>query len=218
MSAPEEQPPTLGQAPSRMKPADLGNAFGGPSRSAGLSGRLAPLRASPAPTVAEPVPQEDEPPAESARPAKAKSTKASASRAARTDQPDPTPRPKAVPDIADETSGALQVTAIYISAAIRERLRDTAGERTYTEVVLEAIESTLEELRTKFNTVARSESMFSGRARPQNKAHAEPFVQVTIRPLKDDLAIVDGLVEQLGAPSRSALISAALEIHLLAPS
>jgi hypothetical protein len=195
-----------------MKPADLGNAFAGPARSAGLGGRLAPLRAAPTTPVVDPPPAEA--PVEPPRPAKAKAPRAAAPKPVSRDAVDSGPGPRAVPSVADESSGALQVTAIYISAAIRERLRTTAGERTYTEIVLEAIESSLDQLRARFNTVARSSSMFSGRARPQNKAHAEPFVQVTIRPLRDDLAIVDGLVEQLGAPSRSALISAALEIFL----
>jgi hypothetical protein len=50
MTAPKS---SLGERPSRMKPADLGSAFGGSSRSDGLGGRLTPLRSTPAPLTPE---------------------------------------------------------------------------------------------------------------------------------------------------------------------
>lgn len=205
MTAPQ---PALGQRPSRMAPVDLGSAFGGKTRSDGLGGRLAPMKVAPAPesppaidpaVAAEAAPQEKA--TKTAAPRLAKAPAAAAPRA-----------PKAS---RDEAASGLQPIVVYVSASIRERLRNEAGDRTFTDVVLMALDATHAKLQSRFDEAPSStKSMFAGRGRPTTRRHAEPHVQVSLRPLRDDLAVIDQLTADLNAPSRSAMINAALDEYL----
>lgn len=197
MTAPQ---PSLGDKPSRMQPADLGSAFSGKSRSDGLGGRLAPMKLAPAPP-AQSSPQVPEVTAPEPKAAKAT-----------------TPRPvksAAAPAIRSDASSGLQPIVVYVSASIRERLRNGAGEWTFTDIVLMALDATHAKLHTRFvEQPAPGKSMFAGRGRATTRRHAEPHVQISLRPLRDDLAVIDRLSAELNAPSRSALINAALDEYL----
>lgn len=202
--------PSLGDKPSRMPPADLGSAFGGKSRSDGLGGRLAPMRIAPAP-----APAASEPPSEVA-PAEPKPAKVSAPRPARTTPASAVPNDAPASAVrGNAASSGQQSIVVYVSASIRERLRTSAGDRTFTDVVLMALDATHAKLRSRFTEQpSTTKSLFAGRGRPTSRRHSEPHVQVSLRPLRDDLAVIDQLSADLNAPSRSALINAALDEFL----
>jgi len=179
--------PSLGDKPSRMPPADLGSAFSGKSRSDGLGGRLAPMKL--APTLPVQLPQAPE-------------VSTPEPKAARAITPRPVKAP-AAPAVRSDASSGLQPIVVYVSASIRERLRNGAGEWTYAN------------LQTRFvEQPAPGKSMFAGRGRATTRRHTEPHVQISLRPLRDDLAVIDRLSSELNAPSRSALINAALDEYL----
>ena len=188
--------PALGEQPSRMQPTDLGSAFTSPARSGGLGGRLTPLHAAPPvsdperPTVSGTVPRTRTPRAE-------------------------TPSQPPPPTSAARPSSGLKPIVVYVSASVRERLRSAAGERSYTEVVLAALDTTYPVLRERFtDSPSPTNSLFAGRGRPRRQRHNEPQVQVSLRPLREDLAVIDRLVVDTDAPSRSALVNGALDEFL----
>lgn len=178
----------LGEQPSPMQPADLANAFG-TSRSEGLAGRLSPRPAPP--PAAEPASEPEEQPARRKKPATPRYGRRTAA------------------------GSGSQTIVVYVNASVRSRLRVYAGERSYTEVVLEALDATHARLQAKFTTpAAPPNSLFAGRGRPRRRRHEEPQVQISLRPLRDDITVIDRLQAQVDAPSRSALINAALDEHL----
>jgi hypothetical protein len=104
---------------------------------------------------------------------------------------------------------------VYLSLSVRERLRSTAGDLTFTEVVLAALDSSYGKLIERFSEPAPpTGSMFAGRGRPRARRNREARVQVSLRPLREDIAVMDRLVGEVNAPSRSALIDAALDEYL----
>ena len=228
MTAPK---PSLGERPSRMKPADLGSAFGGSSRSDGLGGRLAPLRAAPpVPQISPPrsTPERTSPEqtSEKAAPAAATPTERGTDRKQPAQAPAPKPRPvdpvakataRPAPDedLGTATKGASQTIVVYLGLSVRERLRAGAGDRTFTEVVLTALDTTYNRLADRFAAPAPpSGSLFAGRGLPRARRNGEARVQISLRPLRDDLTVIDSLVAEVNAPSRSALIDAALDEYL----
>jgi hypothetical protein len=104
---------------------------------------------------------------------------------------------------------------VYLPASVREQLRAAADRdgSTYTAHVLDALEATHHQL--SFADAARpAGELFRARPRRQRLRHDEPQVQVSLRPLQDELDVIDRLVGELGAPSRSALVASALRTHL----
>jgi hypothetical protein len=101
-----------------------------------------------------------------------------------------------------------------MDADLANRLRKASRESgdTHTEIVLAALDATHETL--TFGLQEPSSSLFAGRGAPRPQRHTGPQVQIALRPRRDDLAVIDQLVERLNAPNRSALIAAALERHL----
>lgn len=214
--------PGLGQQPSRMKPTDLAKTFASSPRSAGLRG-LPPMEPvvdiTPPPQPAKLPPSPEVEPVDSAAlpknaetrgTAKAKTPAGDSSHARSEIKPKPQiSTPSSVP------SSGTQTVVVYISVSIRERLRANTGDFTYTEVTLMALDATHGRLDDRFTAATRpANSLFTGRPRPASKRHEEPHVQVSLRPMRSDLAVVDRLVEEMNAPSRSALINAALDEYL----
>jgi hypothetical protein len=209
MTAPK---PSLGERPSRMKPADLGSAFGGSSRSDGLGGRLTPLRSTP-PTSTPAVRSADD--HAKPKPLDGPQTPAPAGNRAEESvvktvrKPASAARPNATADAPSQT------IVVYLGLSVRERLRSGAGDLTFTEVVLTALDSSVSKLSARFSQPAPpTGSMFAGRGRPRTRRNREARVQVSLRPLRDDIAVIDRLVAEVNAPSRSALIDAALDEYL----
>lgn len=208
-----EPKPSLGDRPSRMKPADLGGAFGGSSRSDGLGGRLTPLRSAP-PPVKSAAPTRLVDVAKPKPPSPTQTLPASNIGQAEP-QPNTTGEPVTTPHPGATVSGALKTIVVYLGLSVRERLRSGAGDRTFTEVVLAALDSSYGKLNERFSEPAPpAGSMFSGRGRPRTRRDREARVQVSLRPLREDIAVIDRLVAEVNAPSRSALIDVALDEYL----
>lgn len=205
----------LGQQPSRMKPTDLAQTFRSSPRSAGLRG-LEP--------IARPVEVPSAVVADDADP-EPNSGEASAFAGPQTAVSEPSVKQTrkvtrrirehaADPQEAAASSGVRTIVA-YISVPVRERLRVNAGDLTYTEVVLAALDATHAKLADRFTAATRpANSLFAGPVRSTPRRHEEPHVQVSLRPMGDDLAVIDRLVEKMNASSRSALINAALDEYL----
>lgn len=207
--------PALGKQPSRMKPTDLGKTFSSSPRSVNLRG-LAPMERAPAPSTpaqAESGVQggdrDDAALATDAAPKPISST-------AKQPRSDVRARPSKSSTVTEPSaSSGMQTIVVYVSASIRERLRANAGEFTFTELALIALDDSHSKLTERFASWMRpANSMFAGRGRPTQRRHSEPHVQVSLRPLRDDLAVIDRLVLETRAPSRSALINAALDEYL----
>jgi hypothetical protein len=208
----------LGRQPSRMPKADLGSAFGAPDRTRSLSGRLAPVR-PPAQVPGEEPPvrdPEDGPGAPQALTAASAPVRPPAER--------PTPpaaRSKTSPQPTSATrqgKGAIRPVVVYLPAALRGRLRAaaTAETTTHTDLVLAALDATHSQLAGRFSAADPApSSLFAAQGRRRRRQRQdEPQVQVSLRPVSDDLAVIDGLVETVGASSRSAMIAAALDLYL----
>lgn len=195
-----------------MKPADLGSAFGGSSRSDGLGGRLAPLRSTPARSApeAEAVTVDDvAKPKLLAHPKRPVSDRAGEPAIKTARRPSPLAHSEA------SAGGSSHTIVVYLSLSVRERLRSTAGDLTFTEVALAALDSSYGKLAQRFSEPGPpAGSMFAGRGRPRTRRNREARVQVSLRPLRDDIAVIDRLVAEVNAPSRSALIDAALDEYL----
>lgn len=183
----------LGREPSRLPVANLASAFGAPDRSAALTGLLAPVRRADA-TATTTVPEVPKDAAPAAR--------------------------SSVPAAANRDGSRPLTVIVYLPASLRARLREvSAGEgSTYTELTLEAIDSTharLGELLASATTVRRPGSLFTGSTPRRRQRHSEPQVQVSLRLIPSQLQVIDRLVDEHAAPSRSALIAAALHAHLI---
>jgi hypothetical protein len=102
----------------------------------------------------------------------------------------------------------------------REKARNPITARTYAEVVLDAIEEGQEELSTFWtqptNGAGSGGGLFSRRpATPmRRRRHAEPTGRVPLTGLNpDDSDMLNSLIEQWQAPSRSALVEQALRFY-----
>lgn len=185
----------LGREPSRLPPANLAGAFGPADRGAALAGLLAPVVGATEPTT-QAATQTDR--------------RSSASGTDRLDSPRDAPR--------DDDSRPLTVI-VYLPVSVRDRLREMAAVRgaTYTELTLEAIDAThqrLGDLLTRTSVARRPDSLFSGSTPRRRERHSEPQVQVSLRLIRSQLDVVDRLVDDHSASSRSALVTAALRGHL----
>lgn len=92
--------------------------------------------------------------------------------------------------------------------------------RSYGEVVLDAIEQHMDEIKRHFDPVANAKP--AGRlfkrvdqTRPRRRRHAEPPVKIPLAGIiATDLAQLDDLVVEWHAGSRSALVDKALQLYL----
>ncbi len=198
----------LGSSPARLPTADLASAFGPPDRAAGLAGKLAPAPgpAGPPPAAPESAPQPNK---SASRPPEARAARGR-------------PGPAAVPR-SETAEDPIQPVIVYLSASLRDRVRERVASTrvTYTELTLEAIDAThprLGDILAERRPKARESSLFRGPSRPRRQHHDEPQVQVSLRPARRDLEVIDRLVVELGASSRSALIATALTAYLNQPS
>jgi hypothetical protein len=206
----------------RVPDMDLGEIFG--NRTDGLAG-LAPRRRQSqpgtdpqqdAPTAAQPqTPVQAEPPAPlvatkpveqptSARPAAAPRKRV--------------PRTRTT-TAADAGAPALRLVIVQLPNAIADRLRNQARTRsvTYKELILDAVEATvdqLENLVTQRRPRAREVgSLFAGE-RTAPLARPEGRRQISIKLTEASITALDDLATTHGAKSRSELIAIALDAYL----
>lgn len=108
---------------------------------------------------------------------------------------------------------------VYLPASVRDRLRTHTGHQdgaTYTDVVLDALDALheqLEQLLAGARTGRQEGSLFQDRERLRQR-HNEHQVQVTLRPARHDLAVIDRLVRDHNASSRSTPIARVLDAYL----
>lgn len=211
--------------------SDLSNAFGRSAASrAGLDGLLPP-RVQPGVGPRVDAPRNPSPPEESPIPPPEKTHETAGKAGEKA-----TPRPRTPPPsraagagrrlrpapAAIAQSQSYQVTVYVLpeakSAARQRRDRDGI---TNAEVAFDAIDATftdLQELLRAQRTTARAEnSLFPPRRTPRHKSKLQARrVLWSIQATADELTVLDELMAEMGAESRSELIAAAVEAHLLA--
>lgn len=190
-----------------MSTDDLTSAFGVPAtaQTAQLSGRLAKRSTAseqPAP-AAEPAPTPE--PAEAPAPASA-----------------PPAAAAAAPPAAAEEDGTPTQVSVYLTAAAVAAVRRVKGRHTNADVALDAIDATIDQLPallTARRTTDRPGSLFPARRRAHRGAYSNdpPRVLWSMKATPAELAVLDRLVGQVGASSRSELIATAIEAHLTRP-
>lgn len=132
---------------------------------------------------------------------------------ARSAQPAPTPT------MATPKPSPHERVLIMVTTHLRDRLKAVATSKntTYRDLVFDAIESTVDklpELMTHRTGQETNTGLFN-RSTTRPNTSAEGKVQVTIRGITaQNRAVLNDLVQSTGAPSLTALITAALEAHL----
>ncbi|MDQ1650810.1 MAG: hypothetical protein QOI35_10 [Cryptosporangiaceae bacterium] len=198
-----------------QKEGDLSATFGTPAR-AGLGGllpRRTPAPAGPAP--AEEPPPVSGPPAETAAPAHRKT-------AARPATSKTAVRGHAAPaaaDAGDESESTSQVSVYLLPTAIQAVRKVRARTRqTNAEIAWEAVDTTYGQLRTlisaQHTAAVRPDSLFPARRTTGRAVNEARRTLWAVRATPTELAVVDRLVEETGATSRSELIATAVEAHL----
>ena len=134
-----------------------------------------------------------------------------------------TVKPVSAPTNRDDTSAQVRDTSVKmvpanIDVSVHQELRRFAirTELSFAVVALRAIEANAFELSQMWhNPPARPRAGLFGSVdeRPGNR-RAEPAAQVQLRLQVTDAAVLDGLVSEWGAPSRSALVNEALRRYL----
>lgn len=208
---------------------DLSEQFGGSAR-AGL-GELLPPR--PAGRATSPPPRGDDPEPPRTAPTADRSDEDDAVVADEVaTEPDRSPEPGSRPRTSSRRlqpapaqvsqSQSFQV-ATYIRPAVKtaaqqRRARDRA---TNAEIAFEAIDATfsgLQQLLQRRRTVQRKpDSLFPARTRRRFGTSAQPetrMVPWVLQATACEIKVLDDLVSELGAESRSELIAVALEAHL----
>lgn len=212
---------------------DLSEQFGGSAR-AGL-GELLPPRPATRPTPS-PRGDDSEPPAPAPTDHRSDPDDAMVSDEAVSDEvttePDNSPEARSRPRTPSRRlqpapaqvsqSQSFQV-ATYVRPAVKtaaqqRRARDRA---TNAEIAFEAIDATfsgLQQLLQRRRTVQRKpDSLFPARTRRRFGTSAQPetrMVPWVLQATADEIKVLDDLVSELGAESRSELIAVALEAHL----
>ncbi len=192
--------PALGSRPNGLPATNLAEALAPAKRGSRLAGRLAPARLPAATTTSG---------------AGNATTSPSSSRPGRSTTRPPAPRDEPA---APPSRGAPRPVIVYLPVSLRDRLRQLTVERdlTYTELVLESVDATHQRLQSLLTPEksARTRSLFQQPSTPRRRRHAEPHVQVSLRLVPEDLAVIDRLVTDLNAGSRSHLVATALQAHV----
>lgn len=188
--------PQLGAEPTPLPATNLAGVF---RRSDTLRGRLQPVRRPVIPSdEAVEAAEEVEPDTAPRTPTARKSSRREQTPKA------PEPAPRAV--------------IAYIPVSVRDRLRArrTADSPPIADIVLDAIEAThdrLGDLLAAQRPKVERSALFVRTTTPTAKSD-EPNVQLYLRLSADNVGVIDQLVETHKAPSRSALIAAALDAYL----
>jgi hypothetical protein len=128
-----------------------------------------------------------------------------------------TPTEQAIRGRPDAT-GRAQAIVVYVPIRTRERLKAfcTATGRTYTDVVLDAVEELDAQLGDVFaqHLPSRSPGGLFSRRTPRRPRTGEPGVQIPLRMAPDDLTILDARVEQYAEANRSLFVRVVLDTYL----
>lgn len=222
---------------------DLSQQFGRPAAAASLGGLLPRRTAAAQPTAPDLAPGEEASSDDAAKDPDATVEQAGAQPptpvpAAGSPEHDPgraTPA-RPAPDAPRTASRRLraapamesQSQTFQVPTYVRPKVKSAAQQRrarerqTNAELAFEAIDATFadlhELLRQRRTTTRRPDSLFPPRQRRVHGSSAQPDTRVVpwvIQATAAEIAVLDGLVGELGAESRSELIAVALEAHLL---
>lgn len=230
MSTPE---PTLGQEPSRLPAANLGDAFAPSPRSSALSALTSRMRpagrdTAPVPPTAAPVlqPVPDVTVEEQMAPAVEESQSATTKPRSQNKPVRSKARPKAnspeapapAPAPGPEPATAPRQTIVYLDPSVRKRAREASQQWniTVTELSLRAVDAThkqLGELLGVSALPAQEESLFASPRRMRRTQHKEPQVQVSMRYTDDELAVIERLAEGFNV-ARGVLLNVAITAYL----
>ena len=122
--------------------------------------------------------------------------------------------PSAGLELADADADRVRNVAVYLPVELLERLRRTTRSReiTYADLLVEAASAHLDEVGSALAPVS---SRAAGTGMPSRTRRApRPGVQVQIRLDGHQVTWLDNQVARLGAPSRTALVVALLNLHL----
>ena len=212
--------PSQASGVKRVPDMDLGEIFG--NRTDGLAG-LARRRRQPmtdlqqdAPTAAQPqTPVQVEPPASDVE---IKPVEQPAWTRLAAAPPEQVSRHR-TGTAADAGAPALRLVIVQLPNAIADRLRNQARTRsvTYKELILDAVEATVDELEDlvaqRRPRARKVGSLFAGE-RTAPLARPEGRRQISIKLTKASITALDDLATTHGAKSRSELIAIALDAYL----
>ena len=109
---------------------------------------------------------------------------------------------------------------VNIDVSVHNQLRQFAArvELPFSVIVLRAIEADAEELAVtwKSTPTPKNGGMFQMVDHRTRNRRTEPFAQIQLRLTADDADVLEGLIRDWGAPSRSALVNEALRRYVMA--
>jgi len=118
------------------------------------------------------------------------------------------------------TQSAIKMVPVNIDASVHTQLRQFAArtELPFSVVVLRAIEAGAAELAVNWKTspTPKGGGMFQMVDHRTRNRRTEPFAQIQLRLTATDAEVLEGLINDWGAPSRSALVNEALRRYVIA--
>lgn len=125
------------------------------------------------------------------------------------------PRPSSPADVRGRPRAPRGQIVFYLPVELSRQLRAAAHQqsKTHADVIFDAIESRLDDLDALLHEEEPAPPAAGVFTRNEAKP-AEPKVQVSGQIRADNLKVIDRLVEQHGADSRSQLVEVALRAHL----
>lgn len=121
--------------------------------------------------------------------------------------------PKPAAPAAEEHSSGSRSTIVYVTPPMREALRQQVAREphvTFTDLVLDALEMHESDLRGLWRPSAARSGRFTRSSSNRHGRRDEPGVQLALRLTASNVAALDAMVVELGAPSRTALVEEAL--------
>lgn len=115
---------------------------------------------------------------------------------------------------------ATKLVPVNIDVSVHNQLRQFAAgvEQSFSVIVLRAIEADAAELAVawKSSPTPKNGGMFQMVDHRTRNRRTEPFAQIQLRLTADDADVLEGLIRDWGAPSRSALVNEALRRYVMA--
>jgi hypothetical protein len=117
------------------------------------------------------------------------------------------------------TQLAIKMVPVNIDASVHTQLRQFAArtELPFSVIVLRAIEADAAELAVtwKSSPTPKSGGLFQMVDHRTRNRRTEPFAQIQLRLTATDAEVLEGLISDWGAPSRSALVNEALRRYVM---
>lgn len=118
---------------------------------------------------------------------------------------------------APRVKGAVRASNVHIPVALLESLNETKRTTRMSngDIIITAIEQTYDQLKSLIHPRPVTGGALFGKrvSRPPRTPVAEPVTPLNYRLTTEDYAVLDKLVEELGASSRSHLITVALSAY-----